>query len=404
MTYYRTAQDQVNEVMALAMFLLFAGFAFGMVRSLALDEDESLADSRKGIGRKESEMRRLPSVFGRSKGSALLLRIQDGGERLPAQYRELIGWIGRPWPDRSLLALTDLLPAVIAGEKERKIDAVLRQLKEGLEGIQQGDNFRAFLVTMSRFHNYSLGNQMLIMLQKPGATRVAGFNTWKDLGRWVKKGEGGIAILAPIMPPRRKPDQQDRQKEDAAKGEEEAEQELAEPRPLTFKVVYVFDVSQTEGKPLPEFEAPTLTGDANEGLFSHVLALARTQELRVSFDPMPHQDPGVKGFYSGKTIWVRPEESRAQQLKTLLHELGHYYTEGVFHIPRSDAETIAESVAFTVGAHFGFDSGTRSFPYVALWSKDKKVLEQNLATIRRVAAKLIESLEEVEKKAGRSAW
>jgi hypothetical protein len=93
---------------------------------------------------------------------------------------------------------------------------------------------------------------------------------------------------------------------------------------------------------------------------------------------------------------VRPEESRAQQLKTLIHEVAHYYSEGVFQILRRDAETIAESVAFVIGARFGFDTGTRSFPYVALWSKDKKVLEQNLAAIRRVSAKIIDGLEKVK--------
>jgi len=90
---------------------------------------------------------------------------------------------------------------------------------------------------------------------------------------------------------------------------------------------------------------------------------------------------------------VRPEEARAQQLKTLLHEMAHYYSEGVFRIPRRDAETIAESAAFAVGAHYGFDTGVRSFPYVALWSEDKKVLEQNLASIRKVATTIIEALE-----------
>lgn len=90
---------------------------------------------------------------------------------------------------------------------------------------------------------------------------------------------------------------------------------------------------------------------------------------------------------------MRPEEARAQQLKTLLHEMAHYYSEGVFRIPRRDAETIAESAAFAVGAHYGFDTGVRSFPYVALWSEDKKVLEQNLASIRKVATTIIEALE-----------
>ena len=90
---------------------------------------------------------------------------------------------------------------------------------------------------------------------------------------------------------------------------------------------------------------------------------------------------------------MRPEEARAQQLKTLLHEMAHCYSEGVFRIPRRDAETIAESAAFAVGAHYGFDTGVRSFPYVALWSEDKKVLEQNLASIRKVATTIIEALE-----------
>ena len=127
---------------------------------------------------------------------------------------------------------------------------------------------------------------------------------------------------------------------------------------------------------------------------------ANGKRLDVSFESRPEQDPGIKGIYFGKTIWVRPEESRAQQLKTLLHEVAHYYSEGVFRIPRRDAETIAESVAFTVGAHFGFDTGTRSFPYVALWSKDKKMLEANLAAIRKVSAKTIDALEPTLTKTG----
>ncbi|MDD5039348.1 MAG: hypothetical protein PHN78_08575, partial [Dehalococcoidales bacterium] len=128
-------------------------------------------------------------------------------------------------------------------------------------------------------------------------------------------------------------------------------------------------------------------------LFNSAITLARNQSLEVSFGPRPDMDPGIKGFYSGKLIWVRPEEPRAQQLKTLLHELAHYYSEGVLLIPRRDAETIAESAAFAVGAHFGFDSGIRSFPYVAIWAQDKKVLEQNLSAIRKVTVTILESLE-----------
>jgi len=299
------------------------------------------------------------------------------GEPIPDKYRDLTPFIDEPLPPG-----TDfLVPAVVTEEGERKIDTVMRQLKDGVEGIQDSSQFRLFLTTMSKFHDYSIGNLILIAIQKPAATRVAGFQRWKDLDRWVKKGESGIAILAPVLPPKPK------------KEEWEVEEEEVQLQPVYFKVVHVFDVSQTEGKPLPKFDVPVLTGEANEELFADVLALVANQGLDVSFELRPNQDPALKGQLSGKLIWVKPDEARAQQLKTLLHETAHYYSEGVFRIPRRDAETIAESAAFAVGAHFGFDSGTRSFPYVALWAQDKKVLQANLASIRKVTTVMLEGLE-----------
>jgi len=301
------------------------------------------------------------------------------GEPVPEKYRPLIPFIDEPLPPG-----TDILvPAVVPEEGERKIDTVMRQLKDGVEGIQDSSQFRLFLTTMAKFHNYSLGNQILIMMQKPEATRVAGFQTWKNLDRWVKKGASGIAILAPVMPPK--------EKQEKKEGEAEAD-ELA-PTPVYFKVVHVFDIGQTEGKPLPEFDVPVLTGEANEELFAKALALAQAQGVEVSFEPRPQQDPGIKGQFSGKSIWIKPDEAKAQHLKSLLHEEAHYYSEGVFRIPRRDAETIAESAAFVVGAHYGFDSGVRSFPYVALWAQDKKVLQANLSSIRKVATVMLEGLE-----------
>ncbi len=311
-------------------------------------------------------------------------------EGISPQYYGLLRWVGVPLPDYSF--------AIEPETKERKIDEVLKRLKEGVDGIQQSDNFRTFLLTMAKFHDYSIGNLILIMLQKPNATRVAGFTTWKHLGRWVKTGEKGIAILAPCMPP--KGTRTEQPKTAAAENEGKELEEKDEIRPLYFKVVYVFDLSQTEGKPLPEFEVPSLTGEANEALFDRIMRLSKAQRLEVSFEPRPQQDPDIKGMYFGKSIWVKSDESRAQQLKTLIHEVAHYYSENVFRIPRADAETIAESVAFTVGAHHGFDTGTRSFPYVALWSKDKKVLEANLAAIRKVSAKIIDALEQPNEMAG----
>ena len=305
-------------------------------------------------------------------------------EGVSPQYYNLLRWVGVPLPDYSF--------AIEPETKERKVDEVLKRLKEGVDGIQQSDNFRTFLLTMAKFHDYSIGNLILIMLQKPNATRVAGFTTWKHLGRWVKKGENGIAILAPCMLP--KGTKATPHEESEAEEETKEEREREGIRPLYFKVVHVFDLSQTEGKPLPEFEVPSLTGEANEALFDRIMRLSKAQGVEVSFEPRPQQDPDIKGMFFGKSIWVKPDESRAQQLKTLIHEVAHYYSENVFRIPRADAETIAESVAFTVGAHHGFDTGTRSFPYVALWSKDKKVLEANLAAIRKVSANIIDALEQ----------
>jgi hypothetical protein len=325
----------------------------------------------------------------------------EGGELVPDRYRDIIGLLRDPLPEYSLLVW---LPAVETETGEKKIDAVMKQLKAGVEGIQDSHQFRIFLTTMSKFHDYSIGNQILIMLQKPEATRVAGFNTWKDLGRWVKKGEKGIAILAPVMPPRSKATCPGCGAEVSRKARYcpecghglETTSEIDMEQPRYFRVVHVFDLSQTEGEELPEFEVPVLTGEANEELFADLLSHMKRRGISVEFDSRPNMDPGIKGFYSHTGIWVRPEEPRAQQLKTLLHEIAHYYSEGVFHIPRADAETIAESAAFVVGTHFGFDTGVRSFPYVALWAKDKKVLENNLGAIRKVSATIIEALEEIK--------
>jgi len=406
---YRTPQQQTNDVIGFGMFLMLMGFTVGLVKAVVTGEPEPQAkllpmtETRKPvvtvtcpICHKEIE---IPEYKNITRSDALKRHIDRehrssaaaypqtfsmrGGEKVPPRYRDLIRWIDEPLPPYSLAV--DLLPAVETEVKARRIDEVLKQLKDGVEGIQDSYQFRMFLTTMSKFHDYSIGNQILIMLQKPDAARVAGFSTWKDLGRWVKKGAKGIAILAPVMPPKQKPEKRE---------QEEIETETeTEPRPVFFKVVYVFDVSQTEGKPLPEFEVPVLTGEVNEGLFTDLLAHMKQRGVGIDFDSKPHMDPGIKGFYSQAGIWVRPEEPRAQQLKTLLHEIAHYYSEGVFHIPRQDAETIAESAAFVVGAHFGFDTGVRSFPYVALWAKDKKVLENNLGAIRRVAGTILEELE-----------
>ena len=321
---------------------------------------------------------------------------------IPPEYYDLLGWLDASVPDYSFF--------IKPGAGDRKLTETLQKLKEGVARIHESALFHDFLLTMSKFHYYSISNQMLIALQRPTATRVAGYVTWQDLGRQVKAGEKGIAILAPCLPPRllkcplcekvfterelKKHLVEMHQREDVSILVREAREEaIGVPTPKSFEVVHVFDIAQTEGKPLPEVVVPVLTGAYSEDLYNRLMGLAAKHSVTVSFDPKPGLDPSIKGTMIGKSIWVKPDEPEAQRLKTLGHELAHYFTEAVFAIPRVDAEVIAESVAFVICAHFGFDTGTRSFPYVALWAKDKKVLEQNSASIRKISGRIIDEVE-----------
>jgi len=334
-------------------------------------------------------------------------QVDEQCDILSPQYADLSGYLD------TLSGVSFLIEPSPAGQPVRKIDEILEKLKQGVASVQDSAIFRDFLITMSKFWNYSIGNQILIMLQMRGATRVAGFNTWKDLGRYVKAGEHGIAILAPCLPPRntvltclicgKSPFTEDELtkhlqvvhgrvnvRELVKRAKEESG---SAGRAMFFKVVYVFDISQTEGKPLVEFIIPSLSGEANNDLLFRVTNLAKAQDIAITSEPRPELGPDTKGFYENKHIWFKHDELAAQQLKTLLHEMAHYYTEDVFNLPKSDAETIAESTAFVVGAHFGFDSGIRTFPYVAYWAREKSTLERNLNTIRSVSTLMINEME-----------
>lgn len=325
---------------------------------------------------------------------------------------------------------SDAVPAtytpISAEERKRRVAELNERVKEGVKRIQTGTEFREFLIGMSHFHNYSWGNQMLIWLQKPDAKRVAGYNTWRDLGRYVKSGEKGIAILAPLGPTaliswtrvtdnavraiRRSSkgwaiwdDAAEKMIEDgfpsyAAAARRLKEQGFVEQRTTltvnNFKVVHVFDVSQTEGKPLPQLDMPELTTQTNPELWEGLLALCQSDGVSVSFNPNERAGPTTEGFLRHPNfIWIRPTNSPAKQLNVLLHEYSHYNTEAVFHIPSRDAETIAECSAFVIGAFYGFDTGVISFPYVAVWSREEKVLYSNLKSIQEVAEKIIDRLE-----------
>jgi len=197
--------DWMTPMAAFTGFVLVGALVAGVVKSLSKEA------SNESITRK----RYVPEA---ETGTCEIVR--------PRHYN-LVNWFNAPVPDYSF--------AIEPETRERKIDEVLRRLKSGVDSIQESENFREFLLTMSKFHDYSIGNLILIMLQKPDATRVAGFTTWKDLGRYVRKGEKGIAILAPCMPPK---------KTKVIEPEDEDDEGLIEVTPIYFKVVHVFENTQ----------------------------------------------------------------------------------------------------------------------------------------------------------------
>jgi antirestriction protein ArdC len=256
-----------------------------------------------------------------------------------------------PWFDR--IDSGDMLFSTEpVADKGRKIDDLIKQLHEGIKAIWESDNYSAYLRTLSKFHNYSLGNCILIWRQSPGATHVAGFQTWKNLGRYVKKGEHAITILAPCMPAKPKP----------VEGEEPDDEIEVIKRPIYFKPVSVFDITQTDGAPIVDIEVPTLSGEVSDSYWHKLLNYAGQESVQVDFRPQPNIDRSTKGYYKPMTkeVWIKPDEPKAQQAKTLAHELAHHNSAHAPLFDRADEETIAESVAFVVCGHFGFDTGIRS--------------------------------------------
>ena len=251
------------------------------------------------------------------------------------------------------------------------------RLEAGFKQVQGSADFQQYLKTCARFHQYSIGNVMLIHVQRPDASRVAGFKTWHSLGRRVRKGERGIKILAPRTFKRRDDDEDD----DTERVES-----------VTYFVpVHVFDVSQTEGDELP---SPTteLEGVDDAGLYSALERLAWGEGLTV--DRTPGERSAANGFYSEdrRLIWVKPEASLAQATKTLAHELSHHYAEHkVNGHCRDESETIAEASAYVILAHFGIDSADYSFAYLASWT-DEKTFKAKLDEIVGTAGKIIDAL------------
>ena len=266
-----------------------------------------------------------------------------------------------------------------------RLKEVTDRLEQGVTELFESERYKEYLRVMARFHNYSFNNTLLIAMQYHGATRLAGFQTWKKFGRHVKKGEKGIKVIAPT--PYKKIIEKD--------GEE---QEVLVPR---YKVVSTYDVSQTEGKPLPTIATPLM---GNMDTFSDIYAaLEQVSSVPIGFENIPGS---AYGYYSPseKRIAIREGLSEQQTLKTLVHEISHAELHDVDlskpkderpDIDKRTMECQAESVAFTVCQHFGLDTSDYSFGYVAGWSsgKELKELRSSLEVIRNTAAEIIDSVE-----------
>ncbi len=257
-----------------------------------------------------------------------------------------------------------------------------RQLEELGEALAAGrsDRLRAFLATMARFHRYSLGNTLLIMVQRPEATHVAGFGTWLKLGRAVRKGEKGIAILAPTLRAKYSPEG------DEAAGKEPAEDDE---RPVRFRVAHVFDVAQTEGEPLPEFARPQ--GEPGE-------YLARLRNLVADMDiALEYRESlgGAQGVSSGGFIAIKKGLSPAEEFSTLVHEFAHetlHKGEARVGTTVRSRELQAEAVAFVVAQGIGVESTAASSDYIQLYGGSKEALAASLETIRDASRLILAGL------------
>ena len=288
-------------------------------------------------------------------------------------------------------------------EKQR-VQELTDKLEQGLQDLFNSDSYRNYLATMSKFHNYSFNNTLLIAMQKPDATLVAGYKAWqKNFERHVNKGEKAIRILAPA-PYKIK---EERDKIDPVTQEllldkdgnpQKEEVEITIP---AFRAVSVFDLSQTDGKPIPELATHELLSDV-EGYQDLIKAVEAIAPVPIELEEIAGDS---KGYYDreAKRIAVQENMSESQTLKTMIHEVAHsklhskeVEQEEQMKKDRNTKEVEAESVAYTVCQHFGVDTSDYSFGYIAGWSsgRDTKELRSSMDTIRRTASELITGIEE----------
>lgn len=264
-----------------------------------------------------------------------------------------------------------------------KVNALLKNLEQGVADVVESQQWADLLVFQSKFHKYSFNNVFLIKMQCPQASMVAGFHGWLKMHRYVKKGETGIAILAPLIK---------KLKEKKDNGEEKESFAL-----FGFKVVHVFDVSQTDGEPLPEHPARRLDSDSAAGqwLFDQMMQIAPCEVKLASLG-------GPNGLYylGGGPIMIEESAALDQKAKTLIHEICHAYLDQGKRsgLDRQAEEVVVEGAAYVVCQFFGLDTSGYSFGYVASYGGKPEVLLKLGNIIQELAGKIIEQVE-VEKAA-----
>lgn len=286
-------------------------------------------------------------------------------------------------------------------ETDERVAELTERLENGVRELYASDSYAQYISAMAKFHHYSFGNALLILFQCPHATNVAGFGTWKQLGRTVKRGEKGIQILAPCAfratLEREKIDPRTGQTLYGPDGQPLTERVKTSPN--RFKIAHVFDLSQTEGRELPQIGVSELTGDVADytGIYDRLTALSPLPVVQEDFQR------AAKGYtsFAENRIVIKPGMSQVQTIKTLVHEIAH----AKLHKPadllpgglpkqRRQKEVEAESIAYVVCQHFGIDTADYSLAYVAGWSKGKELaeLKASLDVIHCTAGEIIDAI------------
>lgn len=291
----------------------------------------------------------------------------------------------------------------MAVDRKQQMKEITERLEQGVKDIFTSEMYTTYLHTMAKFHNYSFNNTLLIAMQRPDATLVAGFQAWKNkFNRYVKKGEKGIQIIAPA--PIKEVEEREKIDKDTGLAvlneNDEPEMERVEYVVPRFRLTTVFDISQTDGEPIPSLEVNELTASVKDYALL-TAAIGQVSPVPMRFDEI---EGDAKGYYSDadKEICIQVGMGESQTIKTMIHEVAHAMLHNSDLMKqhgeekdRLTKETEAESIAFTVCSALGIDTSDYSFPYVASWAsgKEMKELKDSMDTIRLTAADFLAKLE-----------